>query len=112
MLLQTSKFHRSVAGNGDDLKLDSIVMQYSFGQDDNLLGDESKAATLRKNITDLLLGVKVSQHFPWIFAFLNQLPFFIAKHIMPPGALDMLAFSKVSIFCTWLFISLDTQHPL
>ena len=42
----------------------SIVMQYSFGQDDNLLGDEDKIATLRKNIADLLLGVKFSQHFP------------------------------------------------
>lgn len=67
-------------------------MQYSFGQDDNLFDDKIKAATLRRNISDLLLGVKVSQHFPWIFDLLNALPFFLAKNIMPPGALDMLAF--------------------
>ncbi|KAL9620731.1 MAG: hypothetical protein Q9160_004744 [Pyrenula sp. 1 TL-2023] len=71
-----------------------IVVRYSFSRDDDLLDNESKAATLRKNISDLLLGVKISQHFPWIFSMLNALPLFIAKNIMPPGALDMLAFVK------------------
>ena len=73
----------------------SIVVQYSFGQGDNLLGDESKASILRKNISELLLGVKISQHFPWILDALNTLPFFIARHFMPPGALDMRSFSEV-----------------
>ena len=74
----------------------SIVVQYSFGRDDNLLSDEMRAEKLRANISDLLKGVKVSQHFPWIFAALDALPFSIAKHIMPPGALDMVEFSRVS----------------
>ncbi|KAL9091072.1 MAG: hypothetical protein Q9165_004999 [Trypethelium subeluteriae] len=71
-----------------------IVMRYSFGHDDNLLDDEQKAGTLRKNISELLLGVKVNQHFPWIVATLDSLPFFIAKNIMPPGVLDMKAFAR------------------
>lgn len=80
----------------------SIVVRYCFGRDDNLLDNESKAATLRKNISDLLGGVKINQHFPWIFAILDALPFFIAKNIMPPGALDMLAFAEVSnCFLDW-----------
>lgn len=74
----------------------SIVVRYSFSRDDNLLDNESKAATLRQNISGLLFGVKIRQHFPWIFTMLDAIPFFIAKNIMPPGALDMLAFAEVS----------------
>ena len=74
-------------------------MRYSFGHDDNLLDDEQKAGTLRKNISELLLGVKVNQHFPWIVATLDSLPFFIAKNIMPPGVLDMKVFAGVRILC-------------
>jgi hypothetical protein len=81
----------------------SIVMQYSFGQDDDLLEDEENAGKLRKNISDLLLGVKVNMHFPWIISALNSIPFFIAKHIMPPGALDMKTFSDVSFASILMF---------
>lgn len=41
--------------------------------------------------------MKINQHFPWLVGTLNALPFFIAKHIMPLGALDMIAFSEVSL---------------
>lgn len=43
------------------------------------------------------MGVKVNQHFPWLFDLLDRIPFPIAKNIMPPGALDMVAFTDVSI---------------
>lgn len=44
------------------------------------------------------MGVKFNQHLPWLFDLLDMIPFPIAKHIMPPGALDMVAFTDVSSF--------------
>ncbi|RAL66792.1 hypothetical protein DID88_007575 [Monilinia fructigena] len=70
-----------------------VVSFYSFGHDNNLLGNEEKASTQRNNISRLLMGVKVNQHFPWLFDLLDLIPFPIAKNIMPPGALDMVAFT-------------------
>ncbi|QSZ32104.1 hypothetical protein DSL72_001673 [Monilinia vaccinii-corymbosi] len=72
-----------------------VVSFYSFGHDNNLLGNEEKASTQRNNISRLLMGVKVNQHFPWLFDLMDMIPFPIAKHIMPPGALDMVAFTDV-----------------
>jgi len=73
-----------------------VVLQYSFGQDDDLLRDPARASTLRSNLAELLLGVKFNQHFPWIVDALEMLPMVLAKHIMPPGVLDMKDFSSVS----------------
>jgi len=69
-----------------------VLQYYSFGHDNNLLEQELRASIQRNNISRLLLGVKVNQHFPWLFDLLDMIPFPIAKHIMPPGALDMVAF--------------------
>lgn len=71
----------------------SVVSYYSFGHDNDLLENELKASTQRNNISRLLLGVKINQHFP--FDLLDMIPFPIAKHIMPLGALDMVAFQGV-----------------
>ncbi|MCJ1313306.1 hypothetical protein MMC25_006983 [Agyrium rufum] len=73
----------------------SVVTHYSFGHDGNLLAAESRASIQRNNISRLLLGIKVNQHAPWLFDALDMILFPIAKHIMPPGALDMVVFSKV-----------------
>ncbi|KAK3174712.1 hypothetical protein OEA41_001958 [Lepraria neglecta] len=70
-----------------------VVSQYSFGHDNDLLRDPIRAASLRANLSELLLGVKINQHFPWIVETLELLPMALAKHIMPPGVLDMKAFS-------------------
>lgn len=78
------------------LTIASVVLQYSFGHDDDLLGDPVKASTLRAHLSELLLGVKFNQHFPWIVDMLEMLPMALAKHIMPPGVLDMKEFSSVS----------------
>lgn len=74
----------------------SVVSQYSFGHDDDLLGDPDRASSLRAHLSELLLGVKFNQHFPWIVDMLETLPMALAKHIMPPGVLDMKEFSTVS----------------
>lgn len=49
-----------------------------------------KAATLRQNSNELLMGVHVNKHFPWIPDFLESLPMSISKPMMPPGLIDML----------------------
>lgn len=73
----------------------SVVSNYCFGEDDNLLGDEKRAAVQRKNMVELLLGIKINLHFPWIFDLLDLIPFYLAKNIMPPGVHDMVALSQV-----------------
>ncbi|KAL9036155.1 MAG: hypothetical protein Q9214_006261 [Letrouitia sp. 1 TL-2023] len=70
-----------------------IVSQYSFGFDEDLLRNLARASNLRSNLSELLLGVKFNQHFPWLVDALEMLPMFLAKRIMPPGVLDMKAFS-------------------
>ena len=76
----------------------SVVLQYSFGHDNDLLGDPVRASILRANLSELLLGVKFNQHFPWIVDMLEKLPTALAKHIMPPGVLDMKEFSTASSY--------------
>ena len=83
------------------LTIASVVLQYSFGHDDDLLGNPVRAATLRAHLSELLLGVKFNQHFPWIVDTLELLPMALAKHIMPPGVLDMKEFSTVSSHISW-----------
>ena len=71
----------------------SVVSQYSFGHDNDLLRNPVRASTLRAHLSELLLGIKFNQHFPWIVDTLEMLPMALAKHIMPPGVLDMKEFS-------------------
>lgn len=73
----------------------SIVSQFSFGFDEDLLRNLARASKLRSNLSELLLGVKFNQHFPWLVDVLEMLPMLLAKRIMPPGVLDMKAFSTV-----------------
>lgn len=66
-----------------------IVFECSFGQKSNILDDEHEAAALRKNMTDLLLGVKTSKHFHWFFQTTRLLPAALAKHFVSPGVKNM-----------------------
>jgi len=68
-----------------------VVTNMLFAHKANVLGDENNAAVLRKNTYDLLLGIHVNKHFPWIPDFLESLPLYISKPIMPPGLIDLLA---------------------
>ena len=80
----------------DLLTRPSVVSQYSFGHDSDLLSNPVRASTLRAHLSELLLKVKFNQHFPWIVDTLEMLPMELAKHIMPPGVLDMKEFSAAS----------------
>lgn len=60
---------------------------------------------LRNNSYQLLQGIHINKHFPWIPDFLESLPMSISKPAMPPGLLDMLALFDVSIsqiMLTWM----------
>jgi len=61
------------------------------------LRDPARASVLRRNLSELLLGVKINQHFPWIVDGLEKLPMTLTKNIMPPGVLDKKEFSLVSL---------------
>jgi hypothetical protein len=71
------------------------VTNFLFAQQSNNLADEAKAATLRQNSNELLLGVHVNKHFPWLPDFLESLPLSISKPMMPPGLIDLLDLFEV-----------------
>ncbi|TVY33645.1 Cytochrome P450 monooxygenase [Lachnellula subtilissima] len=68
-----------------------VTNNFLFAHQTDVLADETLAATLRQNGNDLLLGININKHFPWFPSFLDSLPLFISKPIMPPGLIDMLA---------------------
>jgi hypothetical protein len=45
---------------------DSVVSNFLFAHQTDVLADETMAATLRKNSNELLLGIYVNKHFAWI----------------------------------------------
>ncbi|RAO73882.1 uncharacterized protein BHQ10_009894 [Talaromyces amestolkiae] len=67
-----------------------VVTNFLFAQQSNNLADEAKAATLRQNSYELLQGIHINKHFPWLPDFLESLPLAISKPLMPPGLIDML----------------------
>ncbi|CAG8978255.1 hypothetical protein HYALB_00009152 [Hymenoscyphus albidus] len=67
-----------------------VVVNFLFAHEVNLLADIELAAKQRRNSNELLLGINMNKHFPWIPDFLEALPLFISKPIMPPGLIDML----------------------
>lgn len=67
-----------------------VVTNFLFAQQADILGDEAKAAILRRNSTELLLGVHINKHFPWFPDFMEALPLSISKPMMPPGLVDLL----------------------
>ncbi|KAL9121742.1 MAG: hypothetical protein Q9187_001696 [Circinaria calcarea] len=70
-----------------------VVSQYSFGNNNNLLKDEAECGTLRRNLTELLLGVKFSAHFPWVIDALDKLPLSLSQNLVPPGVINMMELS-------------------
>lgn len=61
-----------------------------------MLADETKAAAFRQNSYQLLMGININKHFPWLPDWLESLPLAISKPMMPPGLIDMLALFEVS----------------
>lgn len=85
------------------LTKDSVVTNVLFAHQTDILADEKKAAMLHNNSYELLLGININKHFPWIPDFLESLPLFISKPIMPPGLIDMLELFGVSLSSTLSF---------
>ncbi|KAJ4419122.1 hypothetical protein N0V82_005135 [Gnomoniopsis sp. IMI 355080] len=63
---------------------------FAFSNETDILSDEQKAATLRHNSYELMMGIHLNKHFPFIPDFLESLPQSISRPIMPPGLIDML----------------------
>lgn len=61
-----------------------------------LLADETKAKAMQHNSNELLRGINMNKHFPWIPDFFEFLPLSISKPMMPPGLIDMLGLFDVS----------------
>jgi len=74
------------------------VTNFLFAHKVDVLGNEKEAAVMRTNSYDLLRGIHMNKHFPWIPDFLETLPLVISKPIMPPGLIDMLDLFEVSQF--------------
>ncbi|KAL4953185.1 cytochrome P450 [Aspergillus filifer] len=68
-----------------------VVTNFLFAHQTNILADESKAATLRHNSKELMMGINLNKHFPQVPDFLESLPMSISRPIMPAGLIDMLA---------------------
>ncbi|KAJ5591481.1 uncharacterized protein N7459_001850 [Penicillium hispanicum] len=68
-----------------------VVTNFLFAHQIDILADESKAAELRHNSHNLLQGIHLNKHLPWIPDFLDSLPYSISKPMMPSGLIDMLA---------------------
>lgn len=73
----------------------SVVFQYSFGKPSNVLGNAEEASLLRRNLTQLLRGVKVSKHFHLLFRCIRLLPLSISRHLVPPGVQNMAELAVV-----------------
>ncbi|RAH51055.1 cytochrome P450 [Aspergillus brunneoviolaceus CBS 621.78] len=68
-----------------------VVTNFLFAHQTDILSNESKAVILRQNSKELLMGINLNKHFPWIPDFLESLLLSISRPMMPPGLVDMLA---------------------
>lgn len=75
----------------------SVVTNFLFAHKTNGLADERQPGISRNNSRQLLLGVHVNKHFPWIPDFLEALPTSISRPLMPPGLIDMFNLFDVSV---------------
>lgn len=75
----------------------SVVNNFLFAHRTNVLASEPKAATLRQNSKELLMGININKHFPQIPDFLESLPMSISRPVMPPGLIDLLALFDVRL---------------
>ncbi|KAL3453317.1 cytochrome P450 [Aspergillus insuetus] len=68
-----------------------VVTNFLFAHQTDILSDELKAAALRHNSKDLMMGINLNKHFPQVPDFLETLPMSISRPKMPPGLVDMLS---------------------
>ncbi|BAE64645.1 unnamed protein product [Aspergillus oryzae RIB40] len=67
-----------------------VVNNFLFAHQTDVLADEQEAARLRHNSHELLKGINMNKHFPWIPDILEALPQLLTRPTMPPGLIDML----------------------
>ena len=63
----------------------SVVSQYCFGHNANVLSNSAKASTMRKNVSAVLRSVKFNLHFSWVRAMIRMLPPAIGGKFVPQG---------------------------
>ncbi|EIT74394.1 hypothetical protein AO1008_03986 [Aspergillus oryzae 100-8] len=68
----------------------SVVNNFLFAHQTDVLADEQEAARLRHNSHELLKGINMNKHFPWIPDTLEALPQLLTSPTMLPGLIDML----------------------
>jgi hypothetical protein len=74
----------------------SIVNNFLFASKTDILADEAQCGMMRHNSNELLKGCYVNKFTPWIPDFLESLPLWISKPIMPPPLIDLLNLFDVS----------------
>ena len=60
-----------------------------------MLSDIQEATVMRRNLTDMLLAVKLKANLPSLFKALDYLPAPIGKRFTPPGARNMMELREV-----------------
>ncbi|TVY18468.1 Cytochrome P450 monooxygenase TRI4, partial [Lachnellula arida] len=73
----------------------SVVNQYCFGHNQNVLGNPARAADMRNNVAAVLRGVKFNLHFSWVRSVVRMLPPSLAGRWVPQGVKDMLKFRRI-----------------
>ena len=73
------------------------MFQYSFGKDSNVLGNLENAASLRRNLNQLLQGVKATKHFHSFFRIIKTMPISLSRWLIPPGAKNMRDLTMVRL---------------
>ncbi|KAL4792785.1 cytochrome P450 [Aspergillus venezuelensis] len=75
-----------------------VVTNFCFAHKVNVIGDEKKAATLRQNSKELMLGMHLNKHFPQVTDILEWLPTSVRRPMMPAGVIDLLGlFNRVRV---------------
>ena len=75
----------------------SIVSQYSFGHNANVLQNLRRASEMRNNVAKVLRGVKFNLNFSWVRALMRKLPPSIGARFTPQGIRDMIQFRMVKL---------------
>jgi len=88
----------SLPTSGLALIKSSVVTNFLFAHKTNLLADEKLAGVSRNNSRELLLGIHINKHLPWIPDILESIPKSISRPLMLPGLVDMFALFDVSAF--------------
>ncbi|KAL9058180.1 MAG: hypothetical protein Q9162_001904 [Coniocarpon cinnabarinum] len=71
-----------------------VVFEYSFDKKCNMLASIQEAAVMRRNLTSMLLTVKLRANLPLLFQAIQYLPASVGAYFTPPGAKHMANLRK------------------